>query len=148
MTMEEVRASARGRALEDLCQRYHVDIVWSFGSRAMEVRDWLAGVRDGMSPGPADADIGVKVSPDHKLSVTDKVRLTMALEEIVSVPRVDLVLLRDADPFLAANIIRGERLLARDSYLADEYELYILRRAGDLAPLERERLALIFGKTD
>jgi len=114
----------------------------------MEVRDWLAGTRDGLSPGPADADIGVKVARDHKLSVADKVRLTMALEEMLSAPRVDLVLLRDADPFLAANIIRGERLLVRDRYLADEYELYILRRAGDLAPLERERLALILGKTD
>jgi hypothetical protein len=28
----------------------------------------------------------------------------------------------------------------------DEYDLYILRRAGDLAPLERERKALILGK--
>ena len=32
----------------------------------------------------------------------------------------------------------------RDDYLDDEYELYILRRAGDLAPMERERLSLIF----
>lgn len=31
---------------------------------------------------------------------------------------------------------------ARDEHAADEYDLYILRRAGDLAPLERERMAL------
>ena len=29
-----------------------------------------------------------------------------------------------------------------DEYEADEYELYILRRAGDLAPLEKERISL------
>jgi hypothetical protein len=65
------------------------------------------------------------------------------LEDFLGVSRVDLVSLPEADPFLAANIIRGERLCARDTYLADEYDLYILRRAGDLAPLERERMALI-----
>ena len=49
----------------------------------------------------------------------------------------------EADPFLAANIIRGERLFCADVLAADEYELYVLRRAGDLAPLERERLSLL-----
>jgi hypothetical protein len=60
--------------------------------------------------------------------------------------RVDLVVLQEADPFLAVEIIRGERLYVRDEYEADEYDLYILRRAGDLAPLERERQALILGE--
>lgn len=75
-----------------------------------------------------------------------KVDLAHALEDLFELARVDLVCLRDADPFLAANIIRGERLFAVDEYRADEYDLYVLRRAGDLAPLERERLALIFGE--
>jgi hypothetical protein len=50
------------------------------------------------------------------------------------------------DPFLAAEIIRGERLFTKDEHEADEYELYVLRRAGDLAPLERERMALVLGE--
>ena len=70
----------------------------------------------------------------------------MALEDLFSVNRVDLVSLPEADPFLAANIIRGERIFSKDTYLADEYDLYILRRAGDLIPLERERIDLIMGK--
>jgi hypothetical protein len=56
---------------------------------------------------------------------------------------VDLVVLGEADPFVAAEVIRGERLYAHDEYTADEYDLYVLRRAGDLAPLERERIALV-----
>jgi len=44
-------------------------------------------------------------------------------------------------------VIRGERIFAEDSYLADEYELYVLRRAGDLAELERERMAMILQET-
>jgi hypothetical protein len=60
--------------------------------------------------------------------------------------RVDLVFLSGANPFVAAEIIRGERLFASDSHEADEYELYVLRRAGDLAPLERERMAVVLGE--
>ncbi|GAB4526179.1 MAG: hypothetical protein Kow0063_00110 [Anaerolineae bacterium] len=59
---------------------------------------------------------------------------------------VDLVCSPEADPFLAANVVHGERLYARDEYEADEYDLYVLRRAGDLIPLERERMALILGE--
>jgi hypothetical protein len=68
------------------------------------------------------------------------------LEDLFNVERVDLVCLPETDPFLAANIVRGERSYGRDEYEADEYDLYILRRAGDLAPLERERMALILGE--
>ncbi len=58
------------------------------------------------------------------------------------------MVLPEVDPFLAANIIRGERIYCIDEYEADEYDLYILRRAGDLAPLEHERIALIMGEDE
>ena len=90
--------------------------------------------------------MGIKGIPGEKWSVTKKVQLANALEEFLGVLRVDLVFLSEADPFLAAEIIRGERLFAADGHEADEYELYILRRAGDLAPLERERMALVLGE--
>jgi len=72
--------------------------------------------------------------------------IAIGLEDLFQVSRVDLVELPEADPFLAANAIRGERLFSRDAYSATEYELYVLRKAGDLAPFERERLSLIQGK--
>jgi hypothetical protein len=87
--------------------------------------------------------VGVKPQPGADFPVQRKVELALALEDLFGVSRVDLVFLPEADPFLAANIIRGERLYAGDSHAADEYDLYILRRAGDCAHLERERLALI-----
>lgn len=64
----------------------------------------------------------------------------------MDVCRVDLVVLTEADPFLAINVVRGEGLYARDEREADDYKLYVFRRAGDLAPLERERMALILGE--
>jgi len=112
------------------------------------VRAWLAGDREALPPGPSDVDVGVRPVPGVRLSVRDKVHLAQALEDLLGVERVDLVCLPEADPFVAANVIRGERLFARDEDDADEYDLYILRRAGDLAPLERERLALILGEEE
>ena len=56
---------------------------------------------------------------------------------------VDLVDLGKARPFLALDVIRGERLYCRDSTRCDEFDLYVLRRAGDLLPLERERRRIL-----
>jgi hypothetical protein len=136
----------RLKKLEELCSRFRIDILYAFGSRAQDVREWFFGLRSSMSESVSDVDIGVKPARQVDFNIDQKVRMALALEDFLAVGRVDLVSLLDADPFLAANIIRGERLYARDDYLADEYDLYILRRAGDLAPLERERIALIMGE--
>ncbi len=136
----------RQAALEQICRQFDVVLLYSFGSRAAEVRDWVESQQDRLPAGPSDADIGAKALTGRKWSVREKVQLADALEEFLGIGRVDLVCLSEADPFVAAEIIRGERLFASDSREADEYELYVLRRAGDLAPLERERMALVLGE--
>lgn len=143
---QEGPTSDRVEALARLCDEFRVAILYVFGSRAGEVREWLAGDCPSLPPDLGDVDVGVKAARGTRLSVRDKVRLALALEDLLGVTRVDLIDLGDADLFLTANVIRGERLYARDAYEADEYDLYVLRRAGDLAPLERERMALILGE--
>jgi predicted nucleotidyltransferase len=135
--------SNRLSILADICQQSGVETIYAFGSRAMELLAWLRDEIAQLTPGPSDVDIGIKPRRNGWFSLDEKVRLAQALEDFFGVTRVDIVSLQDADPFLAVNIIRGERLYAKDSYPADEYELYVLRRAGDNIPLERERLALI-----
>lgn len=139
---------SRFELLRKICRDFNVEILYVFGSRAKEVKMWLEGKVDRLEPGPSDVDIGAKPSPGTHLTVGDKVLLAIALEDLFDVGRVDLVLLPEAKPFLAANIIRGERLYAEDERAADEYDLYVLRRAGDLIPLERERIKLILGVED
>ncbi|MCX5913674.1 MAG: nucleotidyltransferase domain-containing protein [Deltaproteobacteria bacterium] len=132
--------------LDQICRKFDVAFLYSFGSRSAEVREWLEGRRDRLPAGPSDTDIGVQPLAGKKWSVREKVEFAGMVEELLAVSRVDLVCLNEADPFVAAEIIRGERLFAADSHEADEYELFILRRAGDLAPLERERMALVLGE--
>jgi len=137
----------RQNKLAKIAKAFDLDIVYAFGSHADDVLKWLKDDSYEFSVlSPSDLDIGMKPGPKRKLSVKEKARLAIALEDLFLVNRVDLVSLPEADPFLAANIIRGERIFSKDSYLADEYDLYILRRAGDLIPLERERIALIMGE--
>lgn len=130
--------------LRHICQHNGVAALYVFGSRSREVYDWLYFDQP-LATGTSDIDIGAKALPTVQWQVDQKVRLAQAFEDIFGVSRVDFVSLDDADAFLAANIIRGERLYAANERAADEYDLYVLRRAGDLAPFERERLEHIFG---
>ncbi len=127
--------------LATLCEAFNIQILYAFGSRAKEALEVLEGNRRAFSPSASDMDVGVK--PAAPLGIREKSSIAVGLEDLFGVPRVDLLVLAEADPFLAANVIRGERLYCADETLGDEYELYILRRAGDLAPLERERLSLL-----
>lgn len=136
----------RCEALETICKKFDVAILYAFGSQAKNAKDLLEEKLDKLPFGQSDMDIGAKCLPGIKLSVIEKVNLALALEDLMGCSRVDLVIFDEADPFLTAEVIRGERLYARDEYEADEYDLYVLRRAGDLAPLERERMALILGE--
>ena len=132
------------RQIRELCDRYDLDLMYTFGSRSQEIINYFYDRGELNRAAAADVDIGAKVKKGSTLSAREKVSLAIELEELLGAGRVDLVILSEADPFLAANIIRGERVFCRDAYLGDEYELYVLRRAGDLAPLERERLDMIF----
>jgi uncharacterized protein len=136
-------ADNRVANFEAICRQADAAIVYAFGSRAREVRGWLRGEQTSLAAGPSDVDVAVKFLPGTEIGVDERVSLAIAIEDLLGVNRVDLVDLDQADAFLAANAIRGSRLYAEDAYLADEYDLYVLRRAGDLAPLEHRRIALI-----
>ncbi|HMB30836.1 MAG TPA: nucleotidyltransferase domain-containing protein [Desulfohalobiaceae bacterium] len=131
----------------DLASRYNLEIIYAFGSRSQEIAALGSGDLKRLPVSSSDLDIGVKPQPGQHLATLDKVDLSQEIEEFLSIAKVDLIVLPEADPFLAANIIRGQRLYCIDKYQADEYELYVLRRAGDLAFLERKRQALILERT-
>ena len=137
---ETIRQHSLAEKLEILCCTFRIQVFYVFGSRAHEIRTAIEGIGQTDSASLSDVDAAAKLPAGEELSIRQKAELAVELEDLFGVNRVDLVMLSEADPFLAANIVRGERLFARDERSADEYELYILRRAGDLAPFERERI--------
>jgi len=88
----------------------------------------------------SDVDVGVLFR--QEASLRDVLLLEDALERHLGLP-VDLVDAGRASAFLALDIVRGERVFCTDPDRCDEFELYVMRRAGDLAPFERERRRLL-----
>lgn len=133
---------ARSPELEELTAiavRYNLAAVYGFGSRAREVAQRLAGDAVAAVHPESDVDIGVRPTPGFRLNARDRVHLASDLEDLLGVGRVDLVILTEADPFLALDVIRGDLLYCADKDAQAEEELEVLRRAGDLAPYARER---------
>ena len=105
---------SRHQGLKQICQQFGVLTLYAFGSQAKKIKDLLEGRQDIPLLSPSDVDIGVTVISGGKFSVTEKVNLALALEDLLGCKRVDLVSLSEADPFLAAEVIRGERLFAHN----------------------------------
>jgi predicted nucleotidyltransferase len=121
-------------ALEDGLARFaasdrRIVALYLFGSRAR-----------GEATERSDVDVGVLFG--QAVALRDRVLLEDALEESLGLP-VDLVDAGRASAFLALDIIRGERVYCADPDRGDEFELYVMRRAGDLEPFERERRRLL-----
>ncbi|MFW6089949.1 MAG: nucleotidyltransferase domain-containing protein [Gemmatimonadota bacterium] len=154
-------SSQRATALAELAEEFELADIYVFGSRETEFVQ-AAGADGGISPRlvregtgtdarpttrEPDVDIGVRSIRGRRLTARRRAELVVALEDLFDIPRVDLVIVPEAPPFLALAVISGELLYCRDATDQAEYELYVLRRAGDLAPFERERRAHILGDT-
>jgi len=103
--------------------------LYLFGSRAR-----------GEATERSDVDVGILFR--QEVALRDILLLEDALEQHLGLP-VDVVDAARASAFLALDVIRGERVYCSDPDRCDEFELYVMRRAGDLAPFERERRRLL-----
>ncbi len=130
--------------IADICRRYDIADLYVFGSRAMEISQAVQGLQ-AMEYHPAsDVDIGILPTKMTAWSPRQRVQLSIELEDLLQVGRIDLILLPEADPFLALDIIKGELLYTDDPDRQARHELFVLRRAGDLLPFKKERIRLIF----
>jgi uncharacterized protein len=137
------RKQNKAGRLSELARSYGLADIYAFGSRAAEI---AAGIRKGRAlkrTSSSDVDIGVRPKQGPRLSARVLANLTVELEDLFGTSRVDLVLLSDSEPFLALDIIRGELLYTEDPLDQAYFELFVLRRAGDLLPFKRERIDMI-----
>ena len=125
--------------LEALAAKYRLLAIYVFGSRGEEVAARVAGSPVVAAHPDSDVDVGVEPLRGCGLTATDRVRIAQRLETLLGAHRVDLIILPEANAFLAADVVRGELLLATDLDAEAEVQLYYLRRAADLAPLLREQ---------
>jgi len=126
-----------------IAAKYGLQIIYAFGSRAKEALEVVEGRIERLSSAPSDLDMGVK--PERPLAVQEKVEIAIFFEDLFDLPRVDVVVLPEAPVSLAAEIVLGEILYAKDSTYEAEYQLYIMRMAADLLPYERAKQKMILG---
>ena len=136
--------SEHKKHLAALCSGYSLKILYAFGSRAKEAMAWIESQEPYMASSESDLDIGI-LPGEVYLNARKKAELCIDLEDLFGVNRVDLVLLPDAQPFLASRIVQGERLYATNEDEADEFDLYMLARACDLMPFHKQRVETILG---
>jgi predicted nucleotidyltransferase len=129
--------------LQRICEEHGVAALWAFGSRGREALALTRGEAGGVGDGGSDLDVGVLPARGRIQTPKQRVRLAAALEDLFDVPRVDLVIVPRAAPYLAVDVIRGELLVDRDPDATAEFELYVLRRAADLMPFLKMRRELI-----
>jgi predicted nucleotidyltransferase len=129
--------------LEALASRHGVRDLYAFGSRADEIAAWVKGEPPAAAAPHADVDFAVQPEPGRLADAQSRVRLAAELEDLVEAPRVDLIILSEASAFLAMEVVRGEMLYTSDPLAQAEHELYVMRRAADLAPFRRERVRMI-----
>lgn len=145
--MAQETPDPRMAALAEIAENFELADVYVFGSRAAEFVQHADSSESDRPPAiEPDLDVGVRPIMGRRLSARRRADLVVALEDLFDVPRVDLVIVPEAPPFLALAVISGELIFCRDSTDQAEYELYVLRRAGDLAPFEQERRAHILGE--
>lgn len=139
-----MRRSLRAELL-DLAREYSLDAVYVFGSRAEEIAGRLNG-EEALARPASDVDIGVLPQRGTRLTARDRVRLAAKLEDLLDVGRVDLVVLPEASTFLAVDVIEGQLLVDANPDRTADFELYVLRRAGDLLGFERQRVEAVLSE--
>ena len=124
--------------LARICREYGIADLYVFGSRAAEIAALVRNEAVEETRPESDADFGVLPESEGIWLPEKTADLTAELEDLLDVPRVDLVFLPRADPFLALDIIRGELLYTSDADRQAEYELFVLRRADDIICLRKK----------
>jgi len=128
--------------IEDLVRQYGLEVIYAFGSRAAELRDFVRGKKRTLSRSASDVDIAVK--PKRKLTVREKAEIGIFFEDLFGAARADVVSLQDAPIPLAFAIVTGELLYAENKTDEAEYQLTIMRMMADLQPhlAMRRKMAL------
>ena len=80
---------SRHQDLNQICEQFGVFILYAFGSQAKKIRNLVKGRQNIPLLSSSDVDIGVTVISGGKFSVTEKVNLALALEDLFACKRVD-----------------------------------------------------------
>jgi len=134
------------QALDRLCQDHGLLAVYLFGSRSDDGLALLEGHE--VSGEGSDLDVGVVFRGREHPDFRGLGLLQVQLEDLFAPLRVDLVPLQRVDALFQFDAMdAGHRIVASDHAEAAYYELYVMRRAAELLPIQRRLELEEFGVT-
>ena len=137
-----MKSVPKKQSITDIANRYGIADLYVFGSSKRDILAYINGQPISQQPA-SDVDFGVLPIKPDEWNPTRRVKFCIEMEDLFQVDRIDLVLLPEADPYLALDILRGELLYTKNPDQQARYELFVLRRAGDLIPFKKERNRMI-----
>ena len=140
-----MRAMSLHDQLADVARRNGILVLYLFGSRAADGERLLRG--ETVSGEGSDLDVGVVLAQPARDPFLEYGGLYADLIEVFHPLRADVVLLHEANAFLQEAAVRGREVFCADEHRRDLYELEVLRRAGELIPIQRRLEMELYGKT-
>ncbi len=131
------------KKIESLADKYHLQLIYAFGSRAKEIFHIIHQNKHQATATNSDLDIGIK--PEKSLNVQEKVKIAIFFEDLFDVPKVDVVEIPEAPLTLALEIVQGKLIYTSDENFEAEYQLFVMSKAADLMPFERMKQRSILG---
>ncbi len=113
-------------------EKYGIDLIYLFGSRAKEGARYLAGETISID-GFSDLDLAAafKNIPSEPMRIYGA--LYREFSDIFEPFNIDLVFLHEMDTLFQYEMIKGVRIYEKSDFLADEFEEMVMKRAEDLA---------------
>lgn len=119
-------------ALRALAEKHGILLIYLFGSQAEYGKRYLEGHT--IAPdGTSDLDVAVVLDHPSREDIETYGILYRELSELFEPFSVDLSYVRDVDPLLRYEMIKGVRIYAQDDLTADAFEENIMKIAEDLS---------------
>jgi predicted nucleotidyltransferase len=135
----------RHAEIERIAREHDLLAVYFFGSRADDGLRLLRG--EPVESAGSDLDVGV-VFREEDPSIERLFPVKDALEKLLPEMGLYVVGLQRVDSFFQFNVIQGQRVAASDAYVADIWELRVMRSAAELQAIQRANESEVFRMED
>jgi len=115
----------------EIAKKYHLTLVYLFGSQAEKGRRYLQGEGSVFDPS-SDLDIAIAFEDPPSESMETYGLVYREISRFFEPFEVDLVFLHEVHSLFRYEIIKGIRIYEKDDSFADEFEEGIMKRAEDL----------------
>lgn len=120
------------RRLQEIAENYGIALIYLFGSRAKEGKEYLEG-KSIVTDLKSDLDIAVVFKNIEYIDVKIYASIYKDLSLLFDKFEIDLIFMHEHSPLFQYEIIKGYKVYSADDEFADSFEESIIKQAEDLA---------------